>query len=298
MGFVVNTIRSAGKALFGGADAATEAARIQAGAATTAATTRATAATSASAARVAAQEKAIAEQRRQFEITRAQAEPFRKVELERLERGAGLREQQTVLGEARTAAAQQALTQRRALTGLSGVEAQREAMAGLEASPAQQFMRERQQQALLRSSAALGGLGGGQVRSELQQQAAGFASQDLQSQLQRLSAFGGSGMTGQVDPRVTLGLGAQRGRFAGAVSGALTGIGGARAGGLLGAGQARAGGILGAGGARAGGILGAQGARAGIASGLLGIGVGAGIGAITPGFGAGRGALAGLAGAF
>lgn len=209
--------------------------------------------------------EALEEQRRQFGITQEQAEPFRQAELEALQRGAPLRAER---GET----ALEAFRQQRALTGLAGAEAQQQAMAGLEASPAQQFIRERQQQSLLRSSAALGGLGGGQVRSELQQQAAGFASQDLQNQLARLSSLSG---TGQVAPQVAQQLGMQRGQFAG------------QAGGLM---QA-------AGQAQAGGILGAQQARAGLQGQLLGAGIGAGLGGaglLGSGVGAGRGALLGL----
>lgn len=49
-------------------------------------------------------------------------------------------------------------------------------------TPGQEFIRERQRQALLRSAGAIGGLGGGRVRTALQQQAAGFAQQDIQFQ--------------------------------------------------------------------------------------------------------------------
>ena len=80
----------------------------------------------------------------------------------------------------------QALAQQQALLGLSGQEAQQQAFAGLQESPGQKFIRERQQRALLRGASAIGGLGGGNVRTALQQQAAGFAQQDIQNQFGRL----------------------------------------------------------------------------------------------------------------
>ena len=49
--------------------------------------------------------------------------------------------------------------------------------AGFEESEAQRFYRERQEQSLLRNSAAIGGLGGGNVRTALQEQAVGIAGQ-------------------------------------------------------------------------------------------------------------------------
>jgi len=151
-----------------------------------------------------------------------------------------------------------ALEQQQALLGLGGQEAQQAAFAAFGESPGQQFLRERQQKALLRSQAAIGGLGGGNVRTALQQQATGFAQQDIQNQLTRLAQLSGRGQE------------------------AVGGIAG-----LLGqAGQARA-----------GGILGAQQAQAGLAGQVLGIAGGAGLGhlgLLGKGVGAGGGALMGL----
>ena len=114
-------------------------------------------------------------ERQQLEISRQQAEPFR----------------QAGLG---------ALEQQQALLGLSGADVQQQALQQFQESPGQAFLRERGQQALLRSSAAIGGLGGGQVRSALQQQGIGFAQQDLQNQLARLGSIAGQGqaITGNV----------------------------------------------------------------------------------------------------
>lgn len=116
----------------------------------------------------AASEAALEEQRRQFDIAQAQAAPFREAGVE-------------------------AIQQQRALLGLAGPEAQQQAMEGLQESPGQQFIRQRQQRALLRGQAAIGGLGGGNVRTALQAQAAGFAQQDLQNQFSRLGQLAGQG---------------------------------------------------------------------------------------------------------
>jgi len=73
-------------------------------------------------------------------------------------------------------------------------------------SPGQKFLRERQEQSLLRNQAAIGGLGGGNVRTALQEQAYGIASQqesdwyqrqvaERQQQLSNLNSVAGMGMT-------------------------------------------------------------------------------------------------------
>lgn len=104
---------------------------------------------------------AIAEQRRQFDLTRGDF--------------AGQRQR----GE-------QAGTELAALTGLSGAEAEQEALGRFQESPGQAFLRERQQRALLRNESAIGGLGGGNVRTALQEQAFGIASQQLGERRQDL----------------------------------------------------------------------------------------------------------------
>lgn len=112
----------------------------------------------------------IAEQRRQFDITQAGLQPFQEA------------------GEA-------ALTSQQALLGLSGPEAQAAAFTELEQSPGQQFLRDRAQKNLLRSASAIGGLGGGNVRSALVQQGVGFAQQDIQNQFGRLGQLAGQGQS-------------------------------------------------------------------------------------------------------
>ena len=117
----------------------------------------------------------IEERRRQFDVTQESFRPFQE---------AGV----------------SALGQQQALLGLSGQEAQQQAFAGLEDSPGQQFLRARAQKNLLRNASAIGGLGGGNVRSALVQQGVGFAQQDLQNQFGRLGQLAGQGQAaaGQV----------------------------------------------------------------------------------------------------
>jgi hypothetical protein len=219
-----------------------------------------------------AQQAAIAEQRRQFELTRQQLDPFRQAGLGALNMQLALMglpqvgAAPTGLGgqisdlEQQIAAAQggqvggvpgafaQQFAQPTDVFGLqSQLEALRgqqpglpqftreQALASLQATPGQQFLRERQQQALLRQQAALGGLGGGQVRTALQQQAMGFAQQDLQNQLARLAGLAGAGQ------QAAAGIGQFGQAAAGQIGQGLVGAGQARASGILGAQQARAG---------------------------------------------------------
>jgi len=118
----------------------------------------------------AASEAAIVEQRRQFDIAQQNNQPFQQ---------AGV----TALGQQST------------LLGLNGQEAQQQAFNQFNQSPGQRFLRERAERSLLRNSAAIGGLGGGNVRSGLQQQAIGFAQQDFDNQFNRLGQLSGRGQT-------------------------------------------------------------------------------------------------------
>ena len=171
--------------------------------------------------------EAIAEQRRQFDISQEQAEPFR-------EAGLG------------------ALEQQQALLGLSGPEAQQAALAGFQTSPGQQFLREQGEQAITRQASATGGLGGGRILTALQRQGTGFAQQDVQNQLARLGTIAGQGqaITGNI---------AQLGAGTASNIGNLLQAGGqAQAAGVLGAQQAQSqfAGQIGTG--LLGGALGAQ----------------------------------------
>jgi len=154
-----------------------------------------------------ASQAAIAEQRRQFDITQEQQAPFRE---------AGV----------------VALGQQQALLGQGTPEEQQAAFAAFAESPGQQFLRDQQERALVRSASAIGGLGGGNVRTALQEQAFGRAQTDFQNQLNRLAALSGAG---QAAATTTGQFGAQT---AGNI-GQLQQVGGAaRASGILGQQQA------------------------------------------------------------
>ncbi len=77
----------------------------------------------------------------------------------------------------------------------SAAEQQQAAFARFADSPGQQFLRDQQERSLLRNTAAIGGLGGGNVRTALQTQAFGRAQTDYQNQLNRLAALSGTGQT-------------------------------------------------------------------------------------------------------
>lgn len=155
MGFA----KDVGDALTGksGADAAKDAARVQS----------------------AASGLNVQESARQFDITEARLQ-----EAQEFARG-----QQQPFQEAGVGA----LQQQQALLGLSGQDAQQAAFAGLEQSPGQRFLQERAQRNLLRNASAIGGLGGGNVRSALVQQGVGFGQQDIQNQFGRLGQLSGRG---------------------------------------------------------------------------------------------------------
>jgi hypothetical protein len=74
----------------------------------------------------------------------------------------------------------------KALSGALGPEAMQQAIDGFVASPGQDFIREQGEQAITRNSAAIGGLGGGLVRQELQKQGQGLAATNMQQFLQNL----------------------------------------------------------------------------------------------------------------
>jgi hypothetical protein len=102
----------------------------------------------------------------------------------------------------------QAFSQQQALLGLSGQDAQQSAYGNIQESSGQRFLRERQERALVRNSSAIGGIGGGNVRTALQEQAAGFAMQDVDNQFNRLNAISTQGQnasnaSGQVGSQPT-----------------------------------------------------------------------------------------------
>jgi hypothetical protein len=121
-------------------------------------------------AQVEGQNQSIAEQRRQFDATQANLQPFQD-------------------------AGQAAIGEQQNLIGLNGNEAQQASFDAFNASPGQKFLRDRAQKNLLRNSAAIGGLGGGNVRSALVEQGVGFAQQDYNNQFGRLGQLAGQGQT-------------------------------------------------------------------------------------------------------
>lgn len=147
----------------------------------------------------------LAEQQRQFDISQQEGERRYGMEFGReAERfgqqyGAGGLSQSMrdygaqQLGGYQQAGAQ-ATGQQAALMGLQGPEAAQAAMAGFQASPGQEFMRRRAEKTALRNQAAIGGLGGGNVRAELAEMGAGFAAQDYGNYMNRLQALGGQGL--------------------------------------------------------------------------------------------------------
>lgn len=173
-------------------------------------------------------EAGIAEQRRQFDVTQANLKPFQE---------AGV----------------SALGQQQALLGLGGQEAQQEAFAAFNESPGQKFMRDRAQKNLLRNSSAIGGLGGGNVRSALVEQGAGFAQQDFNNQFGRLGQIAGQGQN------ATNSLGQFGAQSAGNIANLNVDGSQARASGILGGQQAEGqfrSDLLGLGGMALGGYLG------------------------------------------
>lgn len=115
---------------------------------------------------------------------------------------------------------------------LSASEQQRNALEALSQSPGQIFLRERAQKNLLRNAAAIGGLGGGNVRSALVQQGVGFAQQDLENQFARLGQLAGQGQAATTNVN-------QLGSVAsGNIAGLLQGGAQARSTGILGKNQA------------------------------------------------------------
>lgn len=83
----------------------------------------------------------------------------------------------------------QSLNLQAALSGAMGAPAQQQAYANYQESPGQRYLREQSERALLRNSAAIGGLGGGNVRQELQRQAQGLAAQDFDAAFNRLGSI-------------------------------------------------------------------------------------------------------------
>lgn len=155
-------------------------------------------------------EAAIAEQRRQFDLTRGDLAPWMQ-------------------------AGTSALGVQQNLLGLGGVEAQQQAYDDFVQSPGQAFLQARGQENLLAGASAIGGLGGGNVREALVQQGVGFAQQDFGDYYNRIAGLSGTGQTTANQ------LGAFGANTANQIGSNLRYGGEARASGILGAQEARAG---------------------------------------------------------
>jgi len=204
-----------------------------------------------------AAEASVEEQRRQFDISQQQLAPFRQAGL------GALQQQLALLGlpgldPSQFAGApaagqlgpsgQQLFVQTRAkrspfgppskfvpfeqqqqeVPGLPPAVSREDALAAFAETPGQQFLRERQERSLLRSAGAIGGLGGGNIRTALQEQAFGRGATQLGEFQNRLAALSGSG---QVATQNIAQLGAQA---AGQIGQGLQAAGAARASGIVG----------------------------------------------------------------
>jgi len=153
-------------------------------------------------AQVAAQQQGIEEDRRQFDLNRQDFAP-------QIEAGNLGREE--LLN----------------LLGLRGVAGEQDAVDRFSESPGQKFLRERGERTLLRNNAAIGGLGGGNVRRELQEQAIGFGQKFLGERKDRLAGVAGGGASAVANQA---GLGT---RISGRIGQRFANQGNARASGIL-----------------------------------------------------------------
>lgn len=102
-----------------------------------------------------------------------------------------------------------ALTQQQAFLGLGGPEAQRQAIAGIEQSPAMQAMAQQAENAILQNAAATGGLRGGNIQAALGQ----FRPQLLSSLMeQQYGRLGGLSQLGQASGAFQAAQGMQLGQ--------------------------------------------------------------------------------------
>lgn len=115
------------------------------------------------------------------------------------------------------------------LLGLNGVAAEQQAFNNYMMSPGQQWLRDQGEKTLLRNSAAIGGLGGGNVRRGLEEYGIGFAAQDYGNYYNRLAGLGSQGAN------MTSNLGGLRQGFGANVSNLYTMGGQAQASGIMGA---------------------------------------------------------------
>jgi len=161
---------------------------------------------------VGAAQSAADEQRRQSEITNANLKPW-------VTAGTG------------------ALGIQQDLTGINGAAAQKTAMGNMQPTPGQLFLQQQNEKALLAKAAATGGLGGGNVRADLNKLGVLNAAENFNTDYNRFAGISGTGQTAGSN---LAGLGQQS---AGSIANLQQQAGDARASGILGAGQARAAGL-------------------------------------------------------
>ncbi len=161
---------------------------------------------------VGAAQAAADEQRRQSEITNANLKPW-------VTAGTG------------------ALGIQQDLTGVNGAAAQQAAMGNLNPTPGQLFLQRQNEKALLAKAAATGGLGGGNVRADLNKLGVLNAAENFNTDYNRFAGISGTGQTAGSN---LAGLGQQS---ASSIANLQQQAGDARASGILGAGQAQAAGL-------------------------------------------------------
>lgn len=159
-------------------------------------------------AQVQANDRAIAEQRRQFDETRALLQPY-------VEAGGP------------------ALQEQLAILGLLGDERQDASIAQQERSPFFQALAQQGEDALLQNASATGGVRGGNVQGALSQFRPNLLNSFINQQYERLGGIAGMGQN------AAAGVGNFGANMAGNVSNLLVGSGQARAGGILAQGQAQ-----------------------------------------------------------
>jgi hypothetical protein len=135
-----------------------------------------------------------AEQRHQFDLRTGALSQSRRTREDAINAARQRRFDEQISGlDPFARAGRQAVGEQSKLLGLSGAPAQAEAFERFTESPGQAFLRERQERALIRNAARLGGLGGGNVRTALQEQAFGRAQTDFDRQIARLGGVAAQG---------------------------------------------------------------------------------------------------------
>jgi hypothetical protein len=107
---------------------------------------------------------------------------------------------------------QEAAQRQAALTGALGPEAQQQAFDEYQSSPALGYLQEQSERALMRNAAAMGGLGGGNVRQDLTKLTADLYGQDFQNQVSRLGdiatrGYGAAGTSAGLGQNMATGIG-------------------------------------------------------------------------------------------